>query len=659
MKKIIFYFFLLLPHNLLAQTSGTDPNFRFENPIAVDSFPALIYSILDAVVKIGAVFIVLFIVYAGFLFVKAQGSSDKITQAKTVLFYTLIGAIILLGAEAIAEVVCHTAQGLGSDVSCIIDYTPRGRGSGVDTGFGSSTNPINSRYGGGDNDNPYSGTDSDSEAAALNSEVADKRDCISAFKELYNGNYETVANVVAVTNNDEGSVIDKHAFNLNNSPKGNTFDTYIPDKYYEIGVSGDTSNYFADESFDGIKNQVNNYDSVMVSVYSYESGNIEFLDLKSLVNDEEYANNPRPINANGYITGVSFTNDGVHGDFESSSEDSSGAFVRNGYETSSGKIPVTDEICCFDSPSEDGTIDLSKETGGRIDSNYLLKQQPLETVGTLEEEWAAFNSFMENGAGTETQSFSLFGGDESERSRLASESRKTGETIKDYKVKTNDIDAFNELVESQDSEKLTSFAGGAYHAECAFGVEGCGSIKNLNVVETEMYSNAGPAWSSMKNGDISVTMDELRNGTAEQLEVEGRHEAIHSIDSKYDISEEYAKRIIEKSKNGEDIDFTYTNFINESNAYKDTGTLGGHSRDSAQEELSSTVNALYSPDWEENVASKLSGSSRDSYQTSLEIWGETLKDKGFEGSDVVKKIDSAVEVLKEDSTKNQEVNTDD
>jgi hypothetical protein len=120
MKKIIFYISLLLPNFVMAQTSATDPNFRFENPIGADSFPALIYSILDAVVKIGAVFIVLFIVYAGFLFVKAQGSSDKITQAKTVLFYTLIGAIILLGAEAIAEVVCHTAQELGADVQCLV-----------------------------------------------------------------------------------------------------------------------------------------------------------------------------------------------------------------------------------------------------------------------------------------------------------------------------------------------------------------------------------------------------------------------------------------------------------------------------------------------------------------------------------------------------------
>ena len=92
-----------------------DPNEgRIANPIpSVTSIPNLIRTILIGAIKIGIPVIALAIVYCGFLFVSARGNSEKITKAKDALLYTLIGAGILLGSWAIAELISETVSGLG------------------------------------------------------------------------------------------------------------------------------------------------------------------------------------------------------------------------------------------------------------------------------------------------------------------------------------------------------------------------------------------------------------------------------------------------------------------------------------------------------------------------------------------------------------------
>ncbi|MFA6519797.1 MAG: hypothetical protein WCT41_03195 [Candidatus Paceibacterota bacterium] len=70
-------------------------------------------SILRLVIQIGAVVVVLMLVYVGFLFVVARGDPGKITTARTALLWTVIGALVLLGAQAIASGVQATIQALG------------------------------------------------------------------------------------------------------------------------------------------------------------------------------------------------------------------------------------------------------------------------------------------------------------------------------------------------------------------------------------------------------------------------------------------------------------------------------------------------------------------------------------------------------------------
>lgn len=82
------------------------------NPLDSDSILQLIQKLLDTVVQIGIPVIALAIVYAGFLFVKAQGNESKLTEAKQILLYTVIGAGIVLGATVISRVIQTTIDSL-------------------------------------------------------------------------------------------------------------------------------------------------------------------------------------------------------------------------------------------------------------------------------------------------------------------------------------------------------------------------------------------------------------------------------------------------------------------------------------------------------------------------------------------------------------------
>lgn len=84
------------------------------NPLKAASLNDLVKQILEFVVRLGTVVIVLMIVYIGFLFVTAQGEPGKITEARNALMWTVIGALILLGAQAIASAIQATANALGS-----------------------------------------------------------------------------------------------------------------------------------------------------------------------------------------------------------------------------------------------------------------------------------------------------------------------------------------------------------------------------------------------------------------------------------------------------------------------------------------------------------------------------------------------------------------
>lgn len=84
------------------------------NPLGFSTIPEFLTAILGLVIKIGGIVIVLMLVYIGFLFVTAQGREEKIKEAREALMWTVIGALILLGAQAIQLGIQATVSALGA-----------------------------------------------------------------------------------------------------------------------------------------------------------------------------------------------------------------------------------------------------------------------------------------------------------------------------------------------------------------------------------------------------------------------------------------------------------------------------------------------------------------------------------------------------------------
>lgn len=105
--KIIAYMFsavlLTLPFFVFAQIA---------NPLKFDSVSLLVNDILDYVIKIGGVVATLAFIWAGFVYVTAQGKPEKLKTAKEIFINTCIGAAILLGAELISTIISGTIKSL-------------------------------------------------------------------------------------------------------------------------------------------------------------------------------------------------------------------------------------------------------------------------------------------------------------------------------------------------------------------------------------------------------------------------------------------------------------------------------------------------------------------------------------------------------------------
>lgn len=98
--------------------TGTDITVKIENPLSseIDSIPKFIQAVIKIVLTVGVPIVVLAIIYTGFLFVQAQGNSEKLTKAKDSLLYTLIGAALLLGAFVIAQAIGATVEEISRSV---------------------------------------------------------------------------------------------------------------------------------------------------------------------------------------------------------------------------------------------------------------------------------------------------------------------------------------------------------------------------------------------------------------------------------------------------------------------------------------------------------------------------------------------------------------
>ena len=116
---VLMGFLIMIPVFSLAvddnTLSGPSNEGKIVNPLGpngVASIPDFIKTFLEGVLKVGIPIVALAIIYCGFLFVSARGNSEKLSKAKDALLYTLIGAAILLGSWAIAQLISDTVLAL-------------------------------------------------------------------------------------------------------------------------------------------------------------------------------------------------------------------------------------------------------------------------------------------------------------------------------------------------------------------------------------------------------------------------------------------------------------------------------------------------------------------------------------------------------------------
>ena len=76
------------------------------------SLESFLLNILAFIIRIGTIIVILMTVFVGYKFVAARGEPGKIIEARSALLWTVVGALILLGSQAIAIGIRATVQAL-------------------------------------------------------------------------------------------------------------------------------------------------------------------------------------------------------------------------------------------------------------------------------------------------------------------------------------------------------------------------------------------------------------------------------------------------------------------------------------------------------------------------------------------------------------------
>ena len=108
----LMLFFVNVSIVLAAGADGSGSGSSLQNPLQFNGITEFIAGALKVMVMVALPIISLFIVYSGFMFVSAQGNTEKLAAARNNFFYVVIGAILILGAWVIATLIGGTVTQL-------------------------------------------------------------------------------------------------------------------------------------------------------------------------------------------------------------------------------------------------------------------------------------------------------------------------------------------------------------------------------------------------------------------------------------------------------------------------------------------------------------------------------------------------------------------
>jgi len=87
---------------------GIGPITTLINPLGVNSIEEFFLKIIQIVIIFAIPIIVFFIMLAGFKYVTARGNMEQVKEATTALTWALVGGVLILGAQAILEIIKGT-----------------------------------------------------------------------------------------------------------------------------------------------------------------------------------------------------------------------------------------------------------------------------------------------------------------------------------------------------------------------------------------------------------------------------------------------------------------------------------------------------------------------------------------------------------------------
>lgn len=87
-----------------------------QNPIRFGTIYEFLNGLLELIIAIGFPIVVLFIVFIGFRFVQlsAQGNAEELAKVRGLFMWAIVGALILLGAQALSFAIEATVMDLSS-----------------------------------------------------------------------------------------------------------------------------------------------------------------------------------------------------------------------------------------------------------------------------------------------------------------------------------------------------------------------------------------------------------------------------------------------------------------------------------------------------------------------------------------------------------------
>jgi len=109
---LVFFVLILMP--LMAGAAegvgGDGGSASLNNPLKAEysSIPAFLTALIEVLLIFAIPVIVFFIIYAGFMFVTAQGDTTKIATARSALTWAVVDGVIVLGAQLIMTVLQGT-----------------------------------------------------------------------------------------------------------------------------------------------------------------------------------------------------------------------------------------------------------------------------------------------------------------------------------------------------------------------------------------------------------------------------------------------------------------------------------------------------------------------------------------------------------------------